>query len=324
MTKVFFGDVASATPAPELGARRAGRVVIAAAVMTMVAGLATSPRTALAGGINLAIPFNAPSLQSFQAAAIGTNNEGYADYFGLVPMSDASGNPLSVALPSGVSAITYLDPVGNVIVAYAWDATPAENILGQEIEAGYGPSLVPGYGDAVKFLQTVQAAAAAKNIPSSRIYLTGFSLGAMLASYVGSQTGLPGIAFASSGIPDYTAPATPASNFISFVEANDPIAQYGTDTLEAASVVAENPHMDHYGTVIPLGTLGAEEQQFAGYIAGYSLRQFGAGTVPGTPDQLASLQAEYYDLGGRNHQMSLYNPDTDALAQSYGINPTAP
>ena len=306
-------------------ARKAGRVAIAAAVVAVLAGLATSPRAALAGGINLAIPPNAPSLQSFQAAAIGTNNEGYADYFGLMRMTDASGNPMSVALPSGVSAIAYLDPVGNVIVAYSWDATPAENALAQQIEAGYGPSSsVPGYGDAVTFLRTVQAAAIAKNIPPSRIYLTGFSLGAMLASYVGSQTSLPGIAFASSGIPDYTAPAAPANNFISFVEANDPIAQYGTDTLEAASVAAENPHMDHYGTVIPLGTLGAEEQQFTGYIAGYSLREFGAGTVPGTPDQLASLEGEYVDLGGRNHQMDLYNPDTYALARSYGLDPTAP
>ena len=283
-----------------------------------------SPRTASAGGISLAIPFNAPSLQSFQAAAIGTNNESYADYFGLVPMTDASGNTLSVALSSGVGAIAYLDPAGNVIVAYAWDLTPPENDLAQEIEAGYGPSMVPGYGDALKFLQTVQAAAAAKNIPASRIYLTGFSLGAMLASYVGSQTGLPGIAYASSGIPDYTAPATPANNFISFVEANDPVAQYGTDTLEAASVVAENPHMDHYGTVIPLGTLGAEEQQFTGYIAGYSLRDYGTGKVPGTPDQLASLQAEYYDLGNNNHNMNRYNGDAFALAQSYGIDPAAP
>ena len=239
-------------------------------------------------------------------------------------MTDASGSVLSTATSSGVGAIAYLDPAGNVIVAYAWDATPAENTLAQEIEAGYGPSSVPGYGDAMQFLRTVQAAAVAKNIPASRLYLTGFSLGAMLASYVGSQTSLPGIAFASSGIPDYTAPATPANNFISFVEANDPIAQYGTDTLEAASVAAENPHMDHYGTVIPLGTLGAEEQQFAGYIAGYSLREFAAGAVPGTPDQLASLEGEYFDLGGKNHQMSLYNPDTYALAQSYGLDPTAP
>ena len=319
MTHDLFGQAASAAPTC-----RARRVGIAAAMLATVAGLTTPARAAVAAGISLSIPPDAPSLLSFQAAAIGTNNAVYANQYGLVPMNDPAGTPVTVALSSGVSAIAYLDPVGNVLVAYSWDATPPQNSLAQEIEAGYGPSMVPGYGDALKFLQTVQAVAVAENIPSSRLYLTGFSLGAMLASYVGSQTGLPGIAFASSGIPEYKAPATPANNFINFVDANDPVAQYATDTLEAASAVVANPRMDHYGVVIPLGTLGAEEQQFTGYIAGYSLRQFAAGTVPGTPGQIASLEGEYYDLEGKSHNMALYNPETFALAQSYGIDPTAP
>ncbi len=290
----------------------------------VLAAVAVPLRASHAQGISLAIPSNAPSLLSFQAAAIGTNNPVYATDYGLVPLTDAAGNEVTVATATGVGGTAYLDPVGNVIVAYAWDETPAEDNLSTAIISGYGPSAVPGYGDAVTFLKTAEAAAAAKGVPVSKIYLTGFSLGAMLASYVGSQTGLPGIGYAACGVPDYTAPATVANNFISFVEANDPVAQYGTDTLESASSKVANPHMDHYGTVIVLEAPGAEELQFTSNITGFTLPEFFAGTLPVPADQVAVVEGEYYDLLTPNHQMNLYNPDTYTLARSYGIDPAAP
>ena len=297
---------------------QAGAAVVALAALTIPL------RASRAGGLDLVIPPNAPSLLSFQAASIGTNNQAYATYFGLTEMTDPSGNVLTEETATGVGATAYVDPVGNVIVAYAWDEYPAQDNLSSAILSGYGPSVEPGYGDAVTFLKTVEAAATAEGILSSKLYLTGFSLGAMLASYVGSQSGLPGVAFASCGIPGYQAPAAPANNFINFVEANDPIAEYGTDTLESGSAKAANPQMDHYGNVITLESPGAEEMSFTSNITGFTLPEFFSGTLPIPSAQVAFVEGQYYDLLGPNHQMSLYDPDTDALAQSYGLNPTSP
>ncbi len=296
----------------------------AGAAALILAALTVPMRASHAGGLSLSIPPNAPSLQSFQAASVGTNISNYALGFGLVPLTDTSGNAVTISTSTGVGAAVYVDPVGNVLVAYSWDSSPTERNLSQAIISGYGPSVVPGYGDALAFLKTVEAITAAKGIPVSKIYLTGFSLGAMLASYVGSQTGLPGVAFASCGIPDYQAPAVAANNFISFIEASDPVAQYGTDTLESGSAQVANPHMDHYGTMIPLESPGAEEMQFTSNIVGYTLPEFFSGTLPISAEQTALVEGEYFDLIGVNHQMTLYDPDTDALAQAYGIDPTAP
>ena len=294
------------------------------AAVVALAALTIPLRASRAGGLDLVIPPNAPSLLSFQAASIGTNNQAYATYFGLKEMTDPSGNIVTEETATGVGATAYIDPVGNVIVAYAWDEYPAQDNLSSAILSGYGPSMEPGYGDAVTFLKTVEAAATAEGIPSSKLYLTGFSLGAMLASYVGSQSGLPGVAFASCGIPGYQAPAAPANNFINFVEANDPVAEYGTDTLESASSKVANPHMDHYGTVIVMEAPGAEEMQFTSNITGFTLPELFACTLPVPADQVAVVEGEYYDLLTPNHQMNLYNPDTYALARSYGIDPAAP
>ena len=307
---LFFGRMTSRT------GLRAGLAATAIAAMPL--------QPSHAAGANLAIPPGAPSLVSFQAAAIGTNNQAYATYFGLKELTDPSGTVLTEETSTGVGATAYLDPVGNVIVAYAWDEYPAQDRLSSAILSGYGPSQEPGYGDALAFLGTVVAATTAEGIPNSRIYLTGFSLGAMLASYVGSQTGLPGVSYASCGIPGYKLSGAPADNFVNFVEANDPVAEYGTDTLEVGSAEAANPRMDHYGTVITLESPGAEERTFTSNITGFTLPEFFAGTLPIPPSQVATVEGEYYDLLGVNHQMSLYNPDSYALAQSYGISPTAP
>ena len=300
-----------------------GRAAMRAGIALATASVLAAPaHAALANGIS--IPFDAPSLYSFQAASVGANSYAYAKAFDLTPMTDPFGNVLTVTTPDGVGATAFKDAAGNVLVAYAYDASPAETNLGMAILSGYGPSQVPGYGEALEFLQAVEAVASAENIPTSRLYLTGFSLGGMLASYVGSQSGLPGVAFASCGLPGYTAPASPASNFISFLEPSDPVAQYGTDTFEHGSAVVANPHMDHYGTVFVLGTPNAELQSFSSSISGYSLPEYQSGSLPIPPAQAQALQNEYFDLINANHQMTLYDPDTDALARAYGIDPTAP
>ncbi len=301
----------------------AGHGLAAAATLLLASLGAAAPAGAAALDIDgLSIPADAPSLVSFEAASLGTYDPGYAAYYGLVPLLDDAGRPVAVSTPSGVVGSVYLDPVGNVLVAYAWTNNPAQNALAVAILSGIDPALVPGYADATQFLSAAEAIAVGHDIPASRIYVTGFSLGGMLSSYVASQTGLPGVSFAASGLPGYRMPGTPATNFVSFIEAGDPVGQYGTDSAERSSALHETAHMDHYGIVLTLGqaTAYAQMNAFSGLLGG--------NTVPGILAEPSILSLDVlggYDvLTSQYHQMTLYSQDANALAAALGIDPTLP
>ena len=272
--------------------------------------------------ISIAIPFDAPSLVSFEAASLGTYDPAAAAASGLVQLLDGSGVPVAVSTAGGVVGSAYLDPVGNVLVAYAYTVNPAQRALAIAILSGIDPALVPGYGDAMQFLQAAQGAAAADGIAPSRVYVTGFSLGGMLSSYVASQTGLPGVSFAASGLPRYQVPAAPAVNFVNFIETGDPVGQYGTDTVEQSSALSETPHMDHYGIVLTLGDATAEVQMatFADLLGSNTVPQVLTGSslldlaINGSFDALTSIY----------HQMSIYSQDSDVLVSINGIDPSRP
>ena len=135
--------------------------LIAAAMLTGIAGAAAPARAAatLADIGGLAIPPDAPSLASFEAASLGTYDPAYAAASGLMPLLDGAGWPVAVSTASGVVGSAYLDGVGNVLVAYAWTANAAQKALATAILSGIDPTLVPGYADALRFLQAAQAAA---------------------------------------------------------------------------------------------------------------------------------------------------------------------
>ena len=141
---------------------------------------------------NLVIPPDAPSMQSFEAATLASVDAYYAPFCGLSALLDGSGNPVSISTNDGTTAYAYLDGAGNVIIAYRWDITQQQEDLATATLSGYDPGTLPGYAEALAFERTVQALAMSQGYPASRIYLTGFSLGGMQASYVASQTGCRG------------------------------------------------------------------------------------------------------------------------------------
>ena len=275
---------------------------------------------------NLVIPPGAPSMQSFEAATLASVDAYYAPYYGLSSLLDGSGNPVSISTNNGTTAYAYLDGVGNVIIAYRWDITQQQENLAAATLSGYDPATLPGYGDALAFEKTVQTVAVSQGYSAGRIYVTGFSLGGMQASYVASQTGVPGLVFGSSGLPGYSAAARPADNFVNFVELGDPIAEYGTDSSEAASAVVANPHMDHYGVVIDVGTQQgvADLAPFSSAISGFSYPEVTSGAVQLPAAEMTALQNQFSTLENQYHQMSPYITDANAFVESYGINPTVP
>ena len=296
---------------------------LGAAQQARASGLASPAATS---ALSLVIPPDAPSMQSFEAATLASVDAYYAPYYGLSSMLDGSGNPVSISTTNGTTAYAYLDGVGNVIIAYRWDITQDQYNLAQATLSGYDPSTLPGYADALAFARTVQSLAVSQGLSASRIYLTGFSLGGMQASYVASLTGLPGLVFGASGLPGYNAATAPANNFVNFVEQGDPIAEYGTDSTEVASAVVANPHMDHYGVVIDLGTQQgvSDLAPFSTAITGYSYPEVASGAVQVPAAEVTALQNEFSTLENEYHQMSPYINDANSFAESYGINPTQP
>ena len=274
------------------------------------------------GPLGIAIPSNAPSLRSFEAASLGTYDPAYAKYYKLSPFRDKFGNLVTVSTPSGVVGSVFVDPIGNIIVAYAWTATSAQTALAIEILSATNPLFVRGYRDAMQFLQTAQDIAIKEGIDPAKIYLTGFSLGGMLSSYVASQTGVPGISFASSGIPGYKSSSTPVSNFINLLEAGDPIAQYGTDTVEKSSVFREVAHMDHYGISLTMGSTSARTTMdaFSNSISQSTFLQLLLSSQIGNK----SLLESYNTLIQSYHQMSLYSEDINNLSYEVGFDPEQP
>lgn len=296
---------------------------LGAAHQAHASGLASHAATS---ALSLVIPPDAPSMQSFEAATLASVSAYYAPYYGLSSMLDGSGNPVSISTNNGTTAFAYLDGVGNVIIAYRWDITQDQANLALATLSGYDPSTLPGYADALAFAKTVRSLAVSQGLSASRVYLTGFSLGGMQASYVASLTGLPGLVFGASGLPGYNAATAPANNFVNFVEQGDPIAEYGTDSTEAASAVVANPHMDHYGVVLDLGTQQgiSDLAPFSAAISGYSYPEVTSGAVQVPAAQVTALQNEFSTLENQYHQMRPYIDDSNAFAESYGINPTQP
>lgn len=289
---------------------------------SMLAFTASGVGRAGAAGLDLYIPQGAPSLQAMEAASNAALNYTVEGPAGIVPMLTSSGQSVTLSIPAdGFAATAFRDQLGNVIIGFQLAVTSPAQQLAYDIVGGANPASCPGFQDALSFTQTVVQMAAAQGVSASKLYVTGFSLGAMFASYVSLTTGLPGVGFGSSGLPGYQAPATQAGNFISFVEAGDPVAQYGTDTSEAGSAVVASLHMDHYGTVIELGTPGdaAVLRPFATEINGYSALELQEGLIPASQAQIDQVKQQEADLQGRYHAMVVYGPDAEALAAAYGL-----
>ena len=235
---------------------------------------------------------------------------------------------MTETLSSGMSASAFLDARGNVVIAYQGTTTNPQYQLDVSLLSGADGSKLQGFSDALSFASQVENAAKSKGINQTQVYVTGHSLGGTLSAYVASQTGLGGAAFASSGVPGYHAPAAPAANFVSYVEKGDPFANYATDTAEKGSAVVANPHMDHYGTVVELGTQAdaAQLSSFASAISGYSLGELEAGQVPVSAQTISALTQAAGTLMDEHHSLGGYDADAASAvvpATAYGLQNTS-
>ena len=266
----------------------------------------------------------APTIQVLAQAAQAAYAPSTAPSLGLRVMLDVAGRPVTITTASGVTATAFIDKAGNVLISYQGTSTAAQYQLDVAVIAGTDGSKLAGFADALGFARHVQAVAAREGILPTQIYVTGHSLGGTLSSYVASRTGLAGASFASSGIPGYHAPATPAANFINYVDRGDPFANYGTDTAEKGSAVVANRAMDHYGSVVQLGNEAAAAAlaPFAAAISGYSLVQLQSGHTPATPAQVTLLTNEFNGLMGTYHALGGYTSaaiTTAVPASAYGL-----
>ncbi|WP_419730689.1 hypothetical protein [Lichenicola sp.] len=274
------------------------------------------------------IASTAPGIQVLEQAAQAAYEPQAAASLGLRVMLDSAGRPVTIATASGVTATAFIDRSGNVLIAYQGTTNAAQYQLDLGIIAGTAGSKLAGFSDALGFARHVQAVAASEGIAGTRIYVTGHSLGGTLSSYVASQTGLAGASFAASGIPGYHAPATPAADFINYVDRGDPFANYGTDTAEKASAVVANKAMDHYGSVVQLGSAAdaAALAPFAAAIGGYSPAQLLSGATPATPAQVTALTNAFYGLLGTYHGLPGYASAANMTAipnSAYGLHTVA-
>lgn len=274
---------------------------------------------AMAQGIQIAVPADAAVLlNELEVATVAPVPTTGSPGAGLSPLLDANGNFVVLENTDGAYGGAFTDVDGNTIVSYQLSFRTSQGDTASATLDGTPPSQLPAYADALAFLQQVAQITVAQGRSLGQIYVTGFSEGGQLASYVGLQTGVPGVSFGASGLPGYSAGGKPAGNFIAFVEAGDPIGQYGTDTIERGSAVVENTQFDHYGTVVQLETPPAAMETLASGMSGYTLPALYGQTAPYTPQQYDEGFDLEDGLQSTYHNTNLYFPDATAFAQQYG------
>ncbi|MDI2090935.1 lipase [Commensalibacter oyaizuii] len=112
--------------------------------------------------------------------------------------------------------------------------------------------------DALNFTKYVVHQAQLQGYSTNDVFLTGHSLGGIEASYVAQQTGLAGMAFESTGIPESATAKGNGDNFISLVTYGDPVGEYASDTQgQSPFVTSMTPgsegKFNHYGQVVFVG-----------------------------------------------------------------------
>lgn len=118
--------------------------------------------------------------------------------------------------------------------------------------------------DSVAFARTVQREAERMGIGAEHVFLTGHSLGGILAEYAAQQTGLGGISFAATGLPAIT-PHRDGANFLNIVTYGDPVANFCSDIPAMqppapAFIPGQPGAMPHHGVVIMTGKPANQDQ----------------------------------------------------------------
>ena len=166
---------------------------------------------------------------------------------------------------SGMSARVWLTGQNQVVIAYQ-GTTGGANILtnrlaslvqvGADVQV-YDQRVAPAEKDPVSFAQQVVNLAAKQGIDSNNVFVTGHSLGGIEAEYTAQQTGLGGVGFEPTGIPESPAAGT-GSNFVDVVTYGDSVGNYSSDIkgeqpFAPACAPGQSGALPHYGQIVMIG-----------------------------------------------------------------------
>lgn len=171
---------------------------------------------------------------------------------------------------SGLSARVWQTDEHQVIIAYSGTSggdtqyvNPLQNI-GQVIAdlTFFSAKPTATKSDSLAFAQYVVSEAGKQGIDVDDVFVTGHSLGANEAEYVGQQTGLGGVGFEGFGLPESDSAIGDGSNFISTVNYGDIVGSLSSD-VEGEQPAApdfdpQNGSYPHYGNLIMLGDPAAQ------------------------------------------------------------------
>lgn len=157
----------------------------------------------------------------------------------------------------GLYAAAVIDSTGQVLVTFEGTNLYTGNDVFTAAQLVDDAAIVegvnaPSYQPALDFTETVLADAEAAGYSAQDVFLTGHSLGAAEAEYVGTQTGLSGMTFGTPGIPTSDIPASTTAQFTDYVEKGDPVGNYAPGWNDFALLQTQN--IAHFGNAFSLGT----------------------------------------------------------------------
>lgn len=161
---------------------------------------------------------------------------------------------------TGLYGLAFRTAAGQIIVAYrgtdldALSTDPqfavAQIQADQQIFKGQQPA---AFGTALGFVRGVLAAASAQGIASGDVFVAGHSLGAALAEYVATQTGLGGTTFGAPGIVVTNAAADAGSGLVDYVDYGDPVGNYSGNPNDEGALL-QSAAITRYGDATYLGS----------------------------------------------------------------------
>ncbi len=184
-------------------------------------------------------------------------NTGLPD--GLVPFT-VFGTPVELEVTAaGFYGRALLNENNDLIIAFEGTAisqidTKTEFVTAQIVADAmiYLGMVPPAFDIAVDFTGTVMAAAALSGITPDNVFVTGHSLGAGIAMYVGAQLDLAGMTFAAPGIAASAIPDGQPSKLVNYVEYGDPVGNYANNPAVMGPLLY-SPDILRYGDAEYLG-----------------------------------------------------------------------
>lgn len=227
--------------------------------LNKVNGLTTAEVDALAPDQPEPLPLGPTIAEMVYAseAAYSRADTGLPD--GLTPFT-VVGTPVALEVTlAGFYGRALLNENNDLIIAFEGTdiseiSTRTEFVTAQIVADAmiYLGMVPPAFDIAVTFTETAMAAAALAGITADNVFVTGHSLGAGIAMYVGAQLDLAGMTFAAPGIAASAIPDGQASKLINYVEYGDPVGNYANNPAVMGPLLY-SPDILRYGDAQYLG-----------------------------------------------------------------------